>query len=134
MKNLFLYVSLLGMVMLAGCQGSGTEGVTGTVTLDSQPLSDAEVVFTPENGGRPASAVTNESGEYDLRYTVDKPGAPAGKYSVVIRTGTSKIGADGNEEQVPEVVPAKYNRRSELTAEIVEGETNRFDFELESDK
>lgn len=118
--------------MLVGCQGGDTEAVTGTVTLDGTPLPNAEIVFTPEEGGRPGSAITNDSGKYDLRYTVDKPGAPAGKYTVVIRTGTSKLGSDGSEVKVPEVVPAKYNRKTELTAEIIDGRTNQFDFDLKS--
>ncbi|MEW4562720.1 carboxypeptidase-like regulatory domain-containing protein [Bremerella sp. JC770] len=132
MKGRFLGTIILSFFALVGCQNGDTEGVTGTVKLDGAPLANAEVVFTPEGGGRPASAKTDEQGNYQLRYTVDQPGAPAGTYIVEIRTGTSKTGPDGKDLQVPELVPTKYNNKTELTAEVTDGGNNRFDFDMKS--
>lgn len=118
-------------MLLLGCEG-GNEGVTGTVSLDGQPLPNAEVVFTPTEGGRPASATTDEAGKYDLLYTINEKGAPAGKYLVRIRTATTTTGDDGRDVLSPEKVPAEYNRQSELTVEVKDGVSNQFDFDLKS--
>lgn len=132
MTRLFSCIALFSITLLLGCGGTN-EGVTGTVTLDGQPLPDAEVVFTPQEGGRPASAMTDAEGKYDLVYTINETGAPAGKYIVRIRASKTETGEDGRDVNTPEVVPAKYNQNSELVAEVKEGESNQFDFELESD-
>ena len=119
-------------MLLLGC-GSNNEGVTGTITLDGQPLADAEVVFTPEEGGRPASAMTDSAGKYDLVYTINEKGAPAGKYIVRIRASKTKTGEDGRDVNTPEVVPPKYNQKSELMVEVKDGGANQFDFAIESE-
>ncbi|WP_144972051.1 carboxypeptidase-like regulatory domain-containing protein [Bremerella volcania] len=123
---------LFCLMSLVGCQG-GNEGVTGTVSLDGKPLPKAEVVFTPTEGGRPATATTDASGKYDLLYTINQKGAPAGEYVVRIRTATTTTGEDGRDIQSPELVPAKYNQQSELVVEVKEGAANQFDFDLKSE-
>jgi len=133
MRLLSSLMLVFAATFAAGCQGGDHEGVTGIVTLDNQPLPKAQVVFTPTEGGRPASATTDASGKYDLVYTRDKKGAPAGEYLVRIRTGGTKEGEDGRDVKIPEKVPDKYNRRSELTVVVKEGEANTFDFDLESE-
>lgn len=132
MKQLLYFSILILAASLAGCSVD-QEGVSGVVTLDGQPLSKAEVVFTPTEGGRPATAMTNESGKYDLVYTIDQRGAPAGEYIVRIRTATTTTGEDGRDVQSPEQVPANYNQQSELIVEVKEGASNQFDFDLESE-
>lgn len=132
MTRLFSCFALLSFMLLLGC-GSNNEGVTGTITLDGQPLADAEVVFTPEEGGRPATAMTDSAGKYDLVYTINEKGAPAGKYIVRIRASKTKTGEDGRDVNTPEVVPPKYNQKSELMVEVKDGGANQFDFAIESE-
>lgn len=127
----FLFVALAAAALTLGCQGDN-EGVTGTITLDGQPLTDAEVVFTPQEGGRPAMATTDASGKYELIYTVNQRGAPPGKYIVRIRSARTETGENGQDVNIPEKVPAKYNQKSELAAEIQDGQSNQFNFDLES--
>ena len=60
---------------LAGCgeTACGIAGivatVTGTVTLDGQPLAAAMVRFQPASGGAPSAGTTDSSGRYELRHT-----------------------------------------------------------------
>ena len=77
-------------------------------------------------------ATTDASGSYDLVYTVNQKGAPPGKYIVRIRTARTTTGDSGQDINSPEKVPAKYNQKSELVAEIQEGQANQFDFDLQS--
>ena len=126
--------SLCALVLLLGCGSSNTQATTGTVTLDGEPLPDSEIIFTPEGGGRPAVAMTDASGNFELIYTVGQEGAPPGKYVARVQTSTTIYDADGEETIVEEKVPAKYNRNSTLTFEVKQGAANHFDIELESDE
>jgi len=149
---MFLKLSLHILVIaalfsLTGCGGDGTAPelgtVTGTVTLDGDPLPDATVLFQPETG-RPSVGITDSDGKYSLKY-IEAEGAKVGKHTVSITTrrGGGDVGddpgagvGDGTEEAeapagkpVPELVPDKYNIRSELKVEVVAG-SNTHDFKL----
>jgi hypothetical protein len=104
--------------------------VTGTVTMDGQPVPNAIVTFQPLEAGRPSYARTDENGRYEMIYTNDNPGARLGKHLVMISTQS-----DGDEDQnIPrsrETIPAEYNMRSNLER-VVEATDNVFDFELQS--
>ena len=126
---------LLAAFMLAcmiGCGGPGLNEVTGTVTLDGDPLPDAMVIFTPMTGGRPAAGKTDAQGKYELVFSRDASGALTGEHVVEISTAEEKTNDDGTVEITPEVVPAKYNLKTELRATIEEG-PNTFDFDLDSE-
>lgn len=138
-----LSVSLLS---LTGCGGPGDQPelgqVSGTVTLDGKPLRGIEVVFYPDSG-RPARGRTNSEGKYELRYIRDTMGAKVGHNRVEIAPNEegedspeSEADADGPADKPPvkpgkPVVPARYNTKSELEADVKPGE-NTFDFALES--
>lgn len=132
MKGRIASLFLWGTLTLAGCGSSITTATTGTITLDGNPLPDAEVIFTPEGGGRPAVAETNAQGDFELIYTIGQLGAPPGKYVVRVRTATTTVNDAGKEVIVPEKVPAKYNDQSQLVCEVIQGDTNHFVLNLES--
>ncbi|MFC1597650.1 hypothetical protein ACFL5Q_06920 [Planctomycetota bacterium] len=118
---------------MTGCFRGGPElgTVTGTVTLDGAPLADAQVAFQPKDGS-PSVATTDSAGHYELEYTREKPGAIVGGHIVRILTQTTSTDESGNEIQVPQRVPEKYNYRSTLLREVKPGE-NSIDFKLESE-
>ena len=58
---------LLGSIL--GCGDSNLGRVTGTVTMDGQPLGDAYVIFKPLTGARLAAAKTDKLGRYELILT-----------------------------------------------------------------
>lgn len=55
--------------------------------------------------------------------------AMVGKHSVTITTGGMKPDASGNLTEIPEMIPEKYNSKSELTVEVTPGK-NTHDSEL----
>ena len=133
---------------LAGCGGGPTDQpelgqVTGTVTLDGQPLSGIDVVFTPQNG-RPARGKTNAEGKYDLIYIRDTRGTKTGHNRVEIAPieegddDSAEPGDDSAPSPKPTAarsrkpkVPAQYNTKSILEANVQPGE-NVFDYKLDS--
>jgi hypothetical protein len=117
-------------LFVAGCGGGGPDlgQVTGTVTLDGTPLADAEVQFQPSEGA-PSNGTTDGSGHYELKFTRDKKGALLGTHTVQIFASTYAEDEDGNEFELPQKVPARYNTESELTRNVEAG-NNTFDFSL----
>src|SRR5262245_45159556 len=76
---------LLALASVAGCGGPEhppVGRVTGTITLDGQPLGDATVMFQPPDG-RPAQGTTDKSGKYSLTYLDGVPGAKVGTNTVI---------------------------------------------------
>lgn len=123
----------VGVCMLVvGCgQGGPPMGkVSGTVTLDGNPLADVEVEFTPQaEGGSPSYGQTDASGQYDLMFSLDRKGALVGKHTV--RITVPEFDEDGDPIVSTIEIPAKYNSESELTADVPKG-GDTIDFALES--
>ena len=67
-----------------------TANVTGTVTLDGQPIERVSVAFMPESG-RPASGLTDASGNFELSTFDTGDGAVLGKHKVVLSEQISDI-------------------------------------------
>ena len=124
------WASLILVLFLTGCGGDGPERgrVKGKVTLNGTPLENADIEFQPQEGS-PSYGMTDHKGRYKLMYTRDKEGAMIGDHTVRITTSTTDTDVRGNEVAVPQLVPPKYNARSELTAEVKPG-TQTYDFEL----
>ena len=126
-------VCIVFLAGISGCGGIECFPVTGTITLDGNPLADARVSFMPDDElGVPTMGVTDTGGVYTLRQTADQNGAPAGSYTV--RITTYREGKPDAEPPVPgdpERVPPQYNLRTTLTAEV-RPEENILDFELSS--
>ena len=118
------------LLMFAGCGGSNADlsSVTGTITLDGEPLSDAFVVFAPVNGGTTAYGRTDSSGYYEMMFTDDEMGAWIGVNRVEISTGDVGAAEEGGTR---EKVPVTYNAETTLTADVQPG-GNTFDFQLKS--
>ena len=130
----------------SGCGGPSDQPelgqVSGTITLDGKPLGGVAVVFQPDNG-RPATGVTDKDGKYELRYIRDTMGTKIGHNRVEIapQEGEDDPAEAVTDEAGPSAqppspsrkprIPARYNIRSELEADVKPGE-NTFNFDLES--
>lgn len=133
----WIHLGWLGLVLTASGCGDVIEyfPVTGQVTLDGKPLPDAVVSFMPDDeGGVATLGETDGDGVYTLRQTADSSGAPVGKYTVRITTyREGKPDADPPIPGVPEEVPAEYNLRTTLSAEVEPKEENTIGFKLSSE-
>jgi hypothetical protein len=149
MSKYVTWLCFVVTVSLAGCGGRDYEGdqryaVSGTVTVDGQPLHPGHIGFYPQDGSteiRPANAPIRE-GKYSI---TEAQGPNAGTYRVEIHwnkpTGKqirdmtrAPLNPGDPWEMMPELVeglPAKYHRNSELTATVSEDQTT-FDYELQT--
>ena len=130
---IILYASLLG-----GCE-SAPEGasVTGTVTLDGDPLSDATIVFRPLDQ---ATGKSTEGQVIEGKFEVRQETGVFGNHRVEVfayrATGVAEHQGPLPPGQQPpatqqQYLPESCNRYSKLTIDIQPGE-NLADFELSS--
>jgi len=70
---------------LIGCGGDPTVAkVSGTVTLDGEPVEGASVIFTPIGGGRPATGQTDAEGNFKLSTYASADGALIAEHAVSV--------------------------------------------------
>jgi hypothetical protein len=133
---------IFGLLLAAGCGGGPKAAtVSGTVTLDGQPLANAVVNFQPAgpglNPGPSSIGRTNDKGEYSLEMAGIGKGAVLGNHKVKIYCPVEDAEANKPDEdrrtKQKDRVPPKYNVQSALTKEVKSG-TNTINFELTSKK
>ncbi|MBR2005432.1 MAG: carboxypeptidase regulatory-like domain-containing protein [Thermoguttaceae bacterium] len=144
MKNFALCLVALSMLaVLPACSKAiKTEGVTGVITYNGEPLADATVKFIPTDAtGSQSYGKTNEKGEYKLQTLLGAAdaGTTPGEYKVTvdcIETVETGNMIEENGEEKPETVaesliPAKYNNAETygLTATVAPGD-NTINFDL----
>lgn len=154
MKAFSLFgLGAIALGLLAGCNTSPQTNydavtlveVSGTVKLDDKPLPNAVVKFEGENGQR-SMGKTDANGVYTLQFDSVKKGTTPGEKIVRISTAAS-LGEGSDEEGPPgeeggegesqvqkktELVPAKYNTKSELKRTVEASGSQTIDFDLKS--
>ena len=134
----FVAVGLAG----SGCASSGDdlprEAVSGTVRLDGQPLAVGSIQFAPaasSGGAQVGGGSPIENGQFSVPR---ENGLVPGAYRVSINAADAK-----REEQTKgpvrkglglakELIPAKYNSQTTLSAEIKKGGSDNLNFDLQS--
>jgi len=115
---------------LAGCGDGGPKivPVSGTVTIDGQPLAYGHVQVIPD-GWRPASGRIGGDGHFTLTTTVANDGCAVGTHPVAVLAGESLT-----PDTMKWHAPQKYAdaKTSGLTVTIT-GPTNDLKIELKSD-
>lgn len=140
--SFWLFLALL-LAFSHGCSSKGPqrpEGyypVQGTVTMDGAPLEKAEIFFIPTDdsvGERRSASVVNGNYSFDGDQSL-KPR----EYRIEIsatREYDKKTKGEINEATDPvdiaseQLIPAKYNTKSELKATVTEAGSNTVDFDL----
>ena len=126
------------ILLSAGCGGDfRLAAVSGRVTLNGTPLSDAYVTFQPigdkdhVNPGPGSFGKTDAEGRYTLRTAGNQGrGAVKGRHKVTIRKGRPKNpGVNEDYTQYRETLPERYNSKTELEYEV-KAATDDADFDL----
>jgi hypothetical protein len=134
----------VGVLALAsGCGTSEFElaPVSGTVTLDGEPVAAARVIFEPQRDGQEAfsagpgsDGMTDEAGRYSLRTSVSgDAGAVIGQHRVTISTYLSEVDRTRDMGRVvrAEEIPPRYFTPGALSFEVPAEGTDNADFALE---
>lgn len=114
---------------LAGCGGgdatpSNREAVyttTGKVTLDGQPLADADITFASDTGKIAGFARTNAEGLFTASTFNSNDGLVAGMHRVSVSkfevVETAPVASDESDEYVPPAAPAAASRTARKPAD-----------------
>jgi hypothetical protein len=142
------------MLVSVGCGDAKNKGplfdlapVAGTVTLDGQPLADADVAFYLEGAAVPgyfgSGGKTDAQGRYELQTGAAK-GALPGAFKVTVSRITDAKGgplvlSDGMDVQqlkvqgeAKESLPGKYSdmEKTELSTTVDKSKAEGYDFDL----
>src|SRR5262245_56834534 len=91
-------LALLAVVAASGC-GSRLVTVTGRLTYKGQPVPSTQVTFAPDGGSRPSKGLTDDQGNFTLRYSRTEAGVSRGPCTVYLEYVVS------NEEELREIPP-----------------------------
>lgn len=133
-KRQFRIACLLTLLpIVAGCMDGGPPmgTVSGAVTVDGEPAKTGSISFFPVDGVSSTAGGEIKDGKYSAE-------VPPGMSKVEIRVskavGEKRLYNTPDSPVQPimaEVLPAKYNDRTELTFDVQAGSNER-DFHLES--
>ena len=126
----FLIVASVGLFIGCGPSGPETYTASGEVTFDGEPVTEGEIIFRAADGASGSWEARIENGSYKLETT---PGAKRVEITArrkVEGTATADSGEPALSFQA--YIPDKYNKKSELTANVTADGTNEFDFPLTS--
>lgn len=116
----------LGSLALLGCGGGNRRPVSGTVTLDGQPLNGVIVEFAPEAAKGNTAAISGSSavteGRYELRTTAvtrseSGQGIPPGWYKVTVTLAPIVIGRKNKPAKRLDI-PERYTRVDKTPLEV----------------
>jgi hypothetical protein len=134
-SRIFSLLAFAALAWAAGCSDESPYGeVQGEVTLDDKPLNEGVVRFVPGDGKTPTASALLEGGKFrervpigTHRVEISSPQLPKGITSAKqMKRGTVDEGS-----ALEELIPARYNTRTELQAEVKKG-TNKVRFDLKS--
>jgi predicted small lipoprotein YifL len=122
--------------LAAGCGQEGPEllPVDGAVTLDDQPLPEAQINFIPDPTNpvvTPGEAVSNEDGSYRASY-MGRGGLAPGRYKVTVQ----KFTFSGDTSRIPKEIlddpeQLRLSGISKQSLPPLYAEANRTPFQIE---
>jgi hypothetical protein len=101
-RTAWLLAALPLVVAASGC-GNGLLTLKGRVTYKGQPVPSTLVTFQPDDGSRRSTGLTDDNGNFTLRYSRQDEGVSRGKHTVYLTYVVS------NEEYLGEG-PAKASK------------------------
>ncbi|MEM7455789.1 MAG: hypothetical protein AAF456_15660 [Planctomycetota bacterium] len=126
-KSTCCFVVVL-LLFVAGCGGEAVPElatVSGTITMNGEPLDQVKVTFMPDaergNGGRSSYGETDENGRYTLTYQLPgepQEGAAVGWHKVCLRDLIPTRARDEGGQQIPRRISGNYSNAPKTPLEF----------------
>jgi hypothetical protein len=131
--EVILLIALCAVSMaVGGCSpDSGKGTISGTVTLDGQPLTSGLIRFVPADGRTPTAEATITDGEFSAQVPVGEKQVSISAPKVVGKRPAYQTANSPMIDIVDELLPARYNVSSQLKLNVAGGRQTE-DFKLES--
>jgi hypothetical protein len=92
------WVALAVLPALCGCGGSRLVKATGRLMYQGKPVPSTRVTFQPDDGGRRSTGVTDDDGNFSLKYSRTEQGVARGRHTVFL---TYEVSAEEEEHKIP---------------------------------
>ncbi len=123
-------------ISLLGCgsksSGPATYKISGTVNLDGSPLESGSILFVDPDRQVQTYFATVRDGSFQ---TVIEAGKRDVQITSVRESKDKKVPSADGSGMVPaseQIIPVKYNEKTELQIAVEPGAKNQFEFELKS--
>ncbi len=135
MRTILQTTGLVAAMMIIGCGGVDdappTVSISGEVTFNGEPLPSGEIIFRPSDKGSRSDAAQIKDG----KYTIEKCTLGAKRVEITAMREDKSAGVQTLEtgESGPalqQYIPAEYNDKSTLTADVKEEDGQTFNFPL----
>lgn len=136
-KHLYTLTScialLASMSFLAGCGPSdGMITITGSVTMDGEPVQDGSISLMPINGGSMGGGLI-ENGYYSAKSSPGEMAVQIHAHKMVKKKNPTREEIErGLSEDSVSIIPNEYNRQSKLRITVAPDQRN-FEFNLTKD-
>lgn len=124
-------LTLVAAALLWGChRGDARLPVSGTATIDGQPVAYGLVAFQPADGHSGAgSGASLQQGKFDIPAA---KGLPPGKYRVTVQAfrETGRVIDDPQGGKRPELAPVQFGHVYPTDVTVVAGQRSHFDIRL----
>jgi hypothetical protein len=129
LRSFWCVSAVLVSLLLAACQHGRVEPkkypVSGTVTVDGNPLNENGLIYFKTIATGSIDAIEITGGKYN------GAAEPGERRVEIVAYRTKMVDLDGMKGEVKEsLIPARYNLESTLTATVTPDGPNRFPFEL----
>ncbi len=112
----------IALLALAGCSQSTTHGtIEGTVTLDGLALPKGVVRFVPVHESSQTASASIVEGRFTAKVPVGMMRIECSAPKIIGRRKMYNTPSSPEVDVVGELVPARYNMRSELTFDVQPG-------------
>ena len=110
---------ILVFTLFAGCsEETGKATISGTITLDGQPLKDGIIRFVPIDGQTPTAEAAITDGEFSVEVPLGEKQVSISSSNVVGKRQAYEAPGSPTVDIVEERLPPRYNVQSELTINV----------------
>jgi hypothetical protein len=117
-----LRFAVCGFVLLSCLTGCGQRdariAISGTVSYDGQPVKKGIITFVPANGKGPTAAATIVDGQYSVKLAAGSKVVKIEAFKVTGQRHYNKNPSSPMVDQQEQILPPRYNTKSELAREI----------------
>ena len=119
------FLAVLPLCLLAaGCGGSRLVKVSGRLTHKGQPVPSTQVTFAPDDGSRMSKGLTDDNGNFTMRYSRTEAGVARGKCTVYLEYVV------GNEEYLHEAPPKASPELKKVIEKYKDPKTSGLHYEI----
>ena len=118
-------LAVLGLLVAAsGCGRLDLINVSGRLTYKGQPVPSTRVKFVPADNSRPSHGLTDDNGNFTLKYSRTQTGIRRGPYTVVLKYEVSA------EEELHEIPPKASKELKAVIEKYKDPATSNLHYEV----